>query len=181
MRASLPLLLLLGCMPDDWDGTPYDPSEWQTAGEVAGGAGAVDDTGAPVSAAAIAGTWVSTGDDLSELFAGTPFEYDTITAEFGVGGAYTVTPVDGAGATYPLLGTYVVDITTDPARITLFQDSPYAAEAEGIWSLSGDVLSYEVVQTVPDYGFTPPSPESGFGSTSGSGLTPGANVQVYRR
>ena len=42
-------------------------------------------------------------------------------------------------------------------------------------------MTYEVVQTVPDYGYTPPTPTSGFGTTSGPGVSAGDNVQIYRR
>ena len=51
----------------------------------------------------------------------------------------------------------------------------------GIYEVDGNTLTYEVVQVDPDYGFTPPTPESGFGSTGGPNMTEGINVQVYRR
>jgi hypothetical protein len=80
-----------------------------------------------------------------------------------------------------LVGTFVADEGTSPATIVLTQTSPYAATAEGIYQVDGDTLTYEVVQTQPDYGFLPPTPETGFGSTSGTGLNPGDNIQIYRR
>ena len=187
MRALLALVLLGGCMPDDWDGTPYDPSEWQTGGGGGtpggggGGGGGTIDTGGGGSQVALVGTWVSEGDDISDMFAAPPFEYQRITADFRDDGSYTVTSVDGGGTPYELVGTYVVDTSTTPAAVSLSQTSPYDAEAEGIWAVQGSMLTYEVVQTVPDFGFSPPTPDGGFGSTAGSGLEPGMNVQVYRR
>jgi hypothetical protein len=75
----------------------------------------------------------------------------------------------------------VVDASTSPGSITLTQASPYAATAVGIYQVDGDTLTYEVVQTLPDYGFTPPTSETGFGSTSGPGLDADVNIQIYQR
>jgi len=72
-----------------------------------------------------------------------------------------------------------VSAATDPGTISLSQSVPTEATAEGIWQVSGTTLTYEVVQTDPDFGFTAPTPEAGFGSTAGPGLTPDINVQVY--
>jgi hypothetical protein len=166
-------MLLAGCFPDDWDGSPYVPPGSTTL--------PLSDTSGEVEGPALVGRWRSEGGDLSPLFSGEPFRYVRVEAEFGGGGAYVVTSVDGNGAQYVLTGTYTVDEGTTPATVSLLQEEPYEAEAEGIWEVDGDLLRYEVVQTVPDYGFVPPSPDEGFGSTAGPGLSPGNNVQVYRR
>ena len=166
------LLLLAGCFPDDWDGSPYEPD---------GSAGSVEDTSAPATGPALVGDWRSEGADLSPLFSGEPFHYEVVEVELSGGGAYVVTSVDRDGAEYVLSGTFTASEATDPATVSLRQTEPYEAEAEGIWQVQGEVLTWEVVQTVPDYGFAPPSPQEGFGSTSGPGLQPGSNVQVYRR
>lgn len=168
VRGLLPALLLpvAGCMPDDWDGEPWT------------GPGTSGDTGAPASA--MVGDWVSEGGDLSDLFAADPFRYVRVDASFAVDGTYAVTSRDDGGAEYLLAGTWSTDEATAPATVTLAQTEPYEALAAGIWQVDGDVLTWEVVQTVPDYGFVPPTPSAGFGSTSGPGLTPGANVQIYR-
>lgn len=160
-RAAIAVPLLVGCMPDDWNGEPYLGP---------------DGTGTTEEAPAFAGSWISEGADLSELFAAEPFSYERVEAVFEAAGGYSVTST-AEGAEYVLTGTWVAD----EASVTLLQVTPYEAEAAGIWEVDGDVLTWEVVQTVPDYGFVPPTPESGFGTTSGPGLEAGANVQIYRR
>ncbi len=162
------IFLLLACMPDDY------------VGPLPTGTTPVDDTAAP-DAASIAGDWLSEGDDLSDLFAGEPFNYASTTGSFGADGSYTAEVTDLEGTAYPIAGSYTVDVSTDPATIHIVQTAPYEAEADGIWQVAGDVLTYEVVQTTPSYGFTAPTPERGFGSTAGPGLAPDSNVQVYRR
>jgi hypothetical protein len=160
-------LPLVGCMPDDWDGQPWT-----------GPGGSPADTGA--TGPAFVGGWISEGADLSELFAADPFRYVRVEASFGADGGYAVTSTDADGAAYLLTGTFAADTTTSPATVTLLQTEPYEAEAEGIWEVQAGALTWEVVQTVPDYGFVPPTPEGGFGSTGGPGMEPGANVQTYR-
>lgn len=152
--------LLTGCPSVD-DGNPTDTNE-------------------PVFIdAAIVGSWVSEGDDVSPLFVTSGFT--RLTADFEDDGTYVATAVDGTGATYTFRGTYTVDDSTDPASIVASQTSPFVATAEGIWAVGADgSLQYEVVQTTPATDFTPPTPATGFGSTSGPGMSPGDNVQIYR-
>lgn len=177
-RLALALLLAsTACMPDDYDGTGWPPA---ADTDVVADTDATD-TDVPSDAPAIVGTWLSEGADLSDLFAGEPFNYVEVQAVFRANGRSEVHATDTDGATYDITGTYTVDAATDPATITVQQTSPYEATAEGIWSVAGDTLTYEVVQTVPDYGFAPPTPSSGFGTTSGPNLEPGTNVQTYRR
>lgn len=170
----LALLTLSGCFPDDWNGLPY--TGWH------GSAGSSGDTGAgPVGGSPLAGAWVSAGDDLAPLLAGAPFLYARVDAAFDPSGSYLVTVTNTDGVSADVSGTWETEESTDPATIALHQADPYVAEATGIWEVDGGVLTYEVVQTVPDYGFTPPTPSSGFGSTAGPGIEPGVNVQTYRR
>ena len=162
-------LLLLACMPDDYVG-PLP----------AGGNTTIPaDTGADPST--IEGDWISQGSDLSALFAGDPFAYASVEIFFRTDLSYHAEAVDGGGTSYPIDGTYTADASTSPATIHIVQTAPYEAEADGIWQVGGDTLTYEVVQVVPDYGFTAPTPERGFGSTAGPGLAIDANIQVYQR
>ena len=121
------------------------------------------------------------GENVSVLFAGDPFNYVSILAQFNGDGSYTVRATDADGQQGTLSGAYTADNTTEPATIVLVQANPYTATAEGIWDVSGSTLTYEVVQTDPEYGFAPPTPESGFGTTSGPNIEAGVNVQVYVR
>ena len=68
--------------------------------------------------------------------------------------------------------------TYDEDGNVLTQTEPYAATSEGIWQVQGDTLTYEVVETDPGLGATPPA--NGFGSTS-NGQFGDDNIQIYRR
>lgn len=141
-----------------------------------------DSEDSEASAPAITGDWLSEGANISPLFQSSFFSYVSIQASFGEDGTYAVTATDADGATTDLTGTYVVDESTTPATITLSQTTPSAVTAEGIYQVEAEVMTYEVVQTDPNpYGFVAPTPSTGFGSTSGPGLSPGDNVQTYVR
>ena len=106
---------------------------------------------------------------------------DTIDAEFNADGSYEVISTDSAGTETTFTGTYTVDSSTNPASITLEQTAPTTVTSEGIWTVDPDgVLYYEVVQTTPDQGFGAPTPETGFGGTSGAGVQANSNIQVFR-
>jgi hypothetical protein len=141
------------------------------------------DTGTPGTAGptdqTLAGDWVSRGDDVAPILSADPLNYRKIEARFGDDGTYEVVATDADGASVTLTGTYAADNATSPGTITLEQATPYSATAEGIWEVAGTVLTYEVAQTVPDYGWSPPTPSTGFGSTAGDGLEAGVNVQTY--
>jgi hypothetical protein len=175
-------LLLAACGPDDYDSAhPYvddtndthdtediDTSDTSDTTDTSGGDGLV-------------GTWLSAGSDLSDLFAGDPFNFTHITATFHSNGTYDVDILDADAQTATLMGTYTTDESTSPATIAQHQSDPSEAIASGIFDVSGDTLRFEVVQTSPDYGFVPPTPSGGFGSTSGPNMTAGINTQTYRR
>lgn len=167
------LALLLGCVPDDWDGTGWPPDGVDT--DVVADTADTDPDGP-----AIVGDWVSEGADLSELFAGSPFNYVRIEATFRADGRCGSAIENGDGDVAETAGTCAITAGS-PGKIVVTQADPYAATAVGIWQVDGGVLTYEVVQTVPDYGYSPPTPASGFGSTEGPGLGAGVNVQTYRR
>ncbi|MFT5685286.1 MAG: hypothetical protein ACI8RZ_006236 [Myxococcota bacterium] len=173
------LILLLACRPDDVSdsGTPYVPEEADADTD----ADTDTDTDADADADAdmsIAADWLSTGSDLSPLFAGSGIT--RIDASFKSDGSYSVGAVY-AGTTYDFTGTYTVDASTDPGAITLSQVEPYATTAEGLWSISGDTLTYEVVDLSNTDGHTAPTLSGGFGSTTGPGLSDGDNIQTYQR
>lgn len=169
------VLAWAGCFPDDWDGQPYQPGTTP-------GPSFTDDTAAATpDEVPLVGTWISEGSDISPLFSNLPFSYVHIEALFRADGTVTTDIEDDNGASYVTSGTYVIDDSTDPASIVLQQIEPYDGRLEGIFRVVGDELTYEVVQVEPDYGYVPPTPAAGFGSTSGPSLTPGINVQTYVR
>ncbi|MEZ4318661.1 MAG: hypothetical protein R3F61_14200 [Myxococcota bacterium] len=136
-----------------------------------------DDTDTPVTIDSdLVGTWVSEGADVAPLLAAN--DVVRVDATFEMDGSYVVTSTDSASSTVDFAGTFTVDESTTPATIVLTQTSPYNATADGIWQIDAGVLSYEVVQA--GLGFTAPTPTSGFGSTSGPGLSPDDNLQIFR-
>jgi hypothetical protein len=166
------LIFLAGCLPDDVTDQPL---------LVDTGSPRERDTSLPAETGSLVGEWESAGDDVSELFAAEPYEIVRVGASFAADGTYRVDAENADGATASFAGTYVTGTDTVPATITLSQTLPSNATATGIWVVDGDTLTYEVVQTVPDYGYVPPTPAGGFGSTGGPDMVPGANVQVYVR
>jgi hypothetical protein len=165
MRALTCLLpLCLACAPDD------------VKGDSGGG-----DGGGGASGLALEGNWLSEGEDLSALFQKPVFDYKSIEATFNADLSYAVHAETQGGDVYDFAGTLVADESTSPASITLSQTSPTNATAVGIYLVEGDGLTYEVVQIDPDYGYTAPTPSTGFGSTSGPNLAAGENVQTYVR
>ncbi len=189
------LLALTACLPDDvntpgtYDNVAGDTGPTGNGGgdtdtgngggdtDTGNGGGGDTETGSSTSGT-IVGDWRSEGADLSELFA--PY-YSWISAAFRKDGSYTVVATDTDGKSVTFIGTYAADTRTDPANIELVQTSPSNAVSDGIYAVDGDTLTYEVVIVEPSYGYTPATPASGFGSTSGPKLGAGQNVQTYRR
>lgn len=124
------------------------------------------------------GSWESTGDNIAVILV--PFA-SKIVANFNVDGTYSVVQTDLMGAEITLSGTFAqsesgVDGIWD---ITLNQSSPTQLTAEGIFTIEGNVLKYEVAQVDPAItGVTAPTAEGGIGSTSG-GAFGTSNVQTY--
>ena len=168
---TLSLLGLSACMPDDVDGK--DTASWEADTDTDTDADTDTDTDSDQD---ITGSWISEGADLSPLFA----DFTSITATFNADGSYAVV-ANYQGTDFDFNGTFTVDTSTSPNTIVLLQERPVAT-AEGIWEVGTDgVLQYEVTQSDPNTkGYSVPTPEDGFGSTSGPGLKAGDNLQIYR-
>lgn len=175
--ALMGLMLLAACEPtfdktdteDDVSATDSESSDTQSA----------TDTEEPDQADQLVGVWLSEGDDVSPLLE--YFDIVQIDAEFKSDLSYEVVSTDVDGAQIVYIGTYAVDLTTDIPSITLTQTSPTEVTSEGIFQVEDNTLTYEVVQTTPDIGFTPPTQEEGFGSTSGGGIAANVNIQIFQR
>jgi hypothetical protein len=177
------LAFAFACAPDDVTDRRYDtaaPGDTADA-DTDSDTDADTDSDTDADVQRIAGDWLSTGENVSVLFANDPFDFVRITAHFGTDASYEVQVTDDQGQQGTLTGTYTTDTSTLPGTITLQQATPTTATASGIWQVSGDQLTYEVVQTSPDYGYVPPTPATGFGTTSGPDIEAGVNVQVYVR
>jgi hypothetical protein len=134
----------------------------------------------------VIGKWQSSGDNVALLLQGAPFFTDSIYAEMKADLSYRVESYDADGVMTPFTGNFSQTQSGTGAiwTITLQQNIPYAAIAEGIFEIYWDEnpirMKYEVLQTTPDLGFAPPTPTGGFGSTAG-GAFGQANVQVFLR
>jgi len=126
------------------------------------------------------GTWLSEGDDVAPILAGAPFNYDQIRVTLGEDNTVLLESHVTDGAWSSLNGTYAVTESAN-SDIDAIQIVYPAFTQEGIiqvWTASPDSMWLEAVQTVPDYGFVPRTPESGFGTDP---VYTDTNIQVYRR
>ncbi len=132
-------------------------------------------------------TWVSKGSDVAPLLAGPPFNNVSITATFKADGTYSVESIDTSMKSVAFNGTYV----TMPSGVNgiidikCTQTVPSSAVAEGILEIDTSVtpnrMQYEVVQTQPTNGLTPPTAEAGFGSTVFNGKQISTLIQKFVR
>jgi len=171
MIRALPLLTTLACIPDDWDTDRSDTIDSAEDTEDP------QDTSTSVDDPALVGGWRSDGVNRSRFFQ--RLEIVWVEASFRADGSYTVTSQDQDGQRGEFIGTWQVDTGTQPRGIVLYQERPYEGRAEGLYAVGGSELTLETVQTLPDYGNTPP--RGSFGTSKGSGLSPGDNVQTYVR
>ena len=130
----------------------------------------------------IVGNWLSKGADVAPLLA-TYFKVDSITADFKSNNTYAVTSY-AAGVPTNYVGTYAQKKSGTGAiwTIELNQSTPTAVTSEGIFEITkagtGYTMKYEVVQTEPNIGATPPTASAGFGSSNGGALGQ-SNVQKF--
>ncbi len=186
------LLSLAACLPDDvntagtYTNVADQPADADTDTDTDSDGDADSDTDTDsdsdtdtdTDSDSIVGDWRSEGDDISELLA--PY-FLLITAEFKASGSYVVVATDTDHTDITFIGTYSTDTSTHPGSIELLQTSPSNAKSDGIYTVDGSVLTYEVVIVEPASGYTAPTPSGGFGSSAGPQLDPGVNVQTYRR
>ena len=130
----------------------------------------------------IVGDWVSKGADVAPLLA-TYFKVDSITANFKNNNTYAVVSYAG-GVPTNYVGTFVQTKSGTGIiwTIKLNQSTPTAVTSEGIFEINkvgqGFSMRYEVVQTEPNIGATPPTATAGFGSSNGGALGQ-MNIQKF--
>lgn len=171
---------LAGCVPDDVKETGSTGTTGSTEEADADTDADTDtdsDTDTDADADAIVGEWLCEGGDLPPFFVEN--NITRVTANFASDGTYAVTTVYN-GTPYNVTGTYSVDVSTAPHTVVVQQDSPVIT-SEGIWEVTGSTMRYEIVQTSPDQGFVPPTPETGFGSSQGGGVAEGDLIQTYQK
>lgn len=139
-------------------------------------------TGPDKDLSPIVGQWRSEGENVALLLYS--LGYRRIDATFKDDNTYVVVTYDTANATVTLEGTYTTEKSDvdDIYKITINQTKPVALTSEGIFKVdetkNPNEMLYEIVQTQPSIGATPPTPEAGFGSTNGGALGM-INVQKY--
>ena len=130
----------------------------------------------------IVGNWLSAGADVATLLS-TYFAVDSITANFKNNNTYAVVSYSG-GVPTNYVGTFVQTKSGTGIiwTIKLNQSTPSAVTSEGIFEITkvgeGYTMKYEVVQTEPDIGATPPTASAGFGSSNGGALGQ-MNIQKF--
>jgi hypothetical protein len=154
---------------------------------LAGCGNAVDVTGMGTQQQPIVGSWISQGADMAPLLAAAPFNYVKITATFNDGGTYSVVGIDSSNKETDFDGTYMADVSgvAGIEEIDLSQSAPTSVQSQGIFSIDTTVtpnrMKYEVVQTQPTNGLTPPTAQAGFGSTVFNGKQIATLIQNYSR
>lgn len=131
----------------------------------------------------IAGEWDSKGEDVALLLKNY-FKVDSIYAKFNSNNTYLVESFSqGTKTTYS--GTYAQKVSSVAGiwDITLNQSTPTAVTSVGIFEVTKGTdnkyrMKYEVVQTEPNIGATPPTASAGFGSSSGGALGT-MNIQTF--
>ncbi|MGE5399680.1 MAG: hypothetical protein ACM3S2_04700 [Ignavibacteriales bacterium] len=154
-----------------------------------------DDNGtAPVTPAtnAIVATWVSDG-------ANVPFglrmllKVKKIVATFNSNNSYTVVQTDSSNKETTFTGTftstesqYSDTISTSATKgaklfdIVANQSTPNAVTSTGIYAISGNSMTYEIIQTSPVLaGVSAPTAQGGFGSTTINGAKNPYYIQKY--
>ncbi len=123
------------------------------------------------------GTWLSAGDNVAVILS-YYFNYDSIRVEFRDDQTVTTDQHVTDGAWTTVEGTYSVT-KADAGDVHSISIVYPAFEQQGIIEVTdGDpvTMRLEVVQTNPDIGAVPRTPESGFGSDAGLGTS---NIQTY--
>ncbi|WP_456407700.1 hypothetical protein [Caldithrix abyssi] len=130
----------------------------------------------------IVGSWLSEGQNVAPLLLALGIV--KIEAQFNDDNTYTVVSYDTSNAMVTYEGTYTAEESSvdDIYNITINQSKPTALTSVGIFMVDDTKdpreMTYEIVQTQPDIGATPPTAEAGFGSTNGGALGTW-NVQKY--
>jgi len=143
-----------------------------------------DDSSTDPQKIGIVGEWYSSGTDVSTLLV-TYFQIDSIYAKFESNNTYIVkSRSNGAITTYTGTYTQTKSGVNTIWNIVLNQSSPSAVTSEGIFDISTATtpysMQYEVVQTSPSIGATPPTAAAGFGSSNGGALGTW-NIQKFKK
>jgi hypothetical protein len=132
-----------------------------------------DEVVAPPEQDEIVGTWLSAGSHVAPGL--TAFNVDSLRVTFNANATYQLQQyADGQSVPVTLPGTYQVGAgTAGSIRGITVNQTQGAVTATGIFRVTSNGLTYEIIQTAPGIsGFTPPTVTAGFGSSAyfGTGL-----------
>lgn len=132
----------------------------------------------------IVGFWTAQGGDIAPTLADT---VNQMTLRFRTDSTYTMVQTTALGLSSTYSGTYSVQKlqgANDIYPFTLKQTSPVATTFKGIFEINEVIepeeLTLEYVQTLPNAGYTPPTPDYGFGSTNDGNLGT-TNISRFQR
>lgn len=127
------------------------------------------------------GTWLSAGADVAPILANpTTFNLDSVRVQFSSDNKVVLDQHVSGGQWSQKTGTYVIT-KTDGSDIHSIKLEYLEFTQEGIIQVTSgnpDSFKLEAIQTIPDYGFVPRTPETGFGSDPDWGVL---NIQVYKK
>lgn len=141
----------------------------------------------------IVGTWVSEGQNVALGLRIAPFKVKRIVATFNENKSYTVVQTDSNDVNTTFTGVYVntasdfLDtLSTNATKgakiysITANQATPSTVTAQGIYAISANNMTYEVIQVTPPLaGVSAPTPSGRFGSTTIGGVKNIFYIQKY--
>lgn len=141
----------------------------------------------------IVGTWVSEGANVAFGLRVAPFKAVKIVATFNENKTYTVVQTDSSNKETIYTGTftstesqYADTMSTSATKgaklfdIVANQSSPTAVTSTGIYAISGNSMTYEIIQTSPVLaGVSAPTAQGGFGSTTINGAKNPYYIQKY--
>lgn len=138
-----------------------------------------------LSTSPIIGNWLSEGDNVAKGLR-VVSKTKRVLAKFKTDFTYEIVITDSSDVQVTFEGTYSYkeNPNTSILSIKLMQNVPSVLTNEGIFAINiQGILSMEYIQTSPPMpGFTPPTPNEGFGSTRYNGLSLGQTwIQKFVR
>jgi hypothetical protein len=125
------------------------------------------------------GTWLSAGTNVAPILVAV-FQYDSVRVTMNADNTVVLESHIANGAWSTLPGVYTVSESSS-GNVHAININYTAFEQDGIIEVitgNPDQMKLEAVQTVPDIGATPRTPETGFGSDAALGVN---NIQTYIR
>jgi len=132
----------------------------------------------------VVGFWTAGSVDIAPILADS---ISLMTLRFRTDSTFTITQTNIDGLITSFSGSYSVakdNGSNDIYPIFLDRTSPINAKFAGIFEINDVIepeeLTFEMVQTMPNIGFTPPTTEFGFGSTNDGNLGT-TNISRFQR